>query len=142
MKISNLVNLFRTFNDRQEIDRMVIVRGYRNQHKVEMYDLRDNLVLQADLKFVRNVAELQVTSSDHNLGSEVGLRKTFMLTNFDEPYTDQYWARRKKEPKAKSSKSGVGKLGKMSKAVIAEQVKAGKALLAALSSQVNQGGSK
>jgi hypothetical protein len=137
MKIHNLINLFTTFNDRKEIDRMVIVRGYRNQHKVQMYDIRDNLVLEADLGFVKNVAELEVTASDHNLGYEVGLRKSFMLTNFDEPYIAEYWARRKK-PKAKASKKGTGTLGKMTKEVIAEQVKAGKALLATLT----KGGAK
>jgi hypothetical protein len=134
MNIHNLVGLFRTFNDRLEVDRLVIVRGYHSDHKVEMYDLRDNLILEANLNFVKNVAELHVTASDHSLGSQVGLRKSFMLTNFDEPETAKYWARRKK-PKATHRKSGVGTLGRMSKAVVAAQLKDAKSLLASLSSK-------
>ncbi len=61
-----------------------------------------------------------------------GLRNTFMLSSGDEDHTKAYWARRKPEKKARQTLKGT--LGRMTKEVIAIQVKDAKSLLASLSS--------
>lgn len=142
MIFDNLVEFFRLFNDSKHIDRITIVRGSNSYHKVEMYDLRDNLVAEATLTFIKGLPSLKITKHDHPLGAHLGLRHTFMPSQLDEPLIADYWERRARKPKDRKAGARLGKLSRMNSKVKKEQIKSAKALLATLSQQGNLGGSK
>ena len=82
------------------------------------------------VKLTYNLQPVDISfASDWDVAS-LGLRNTFMLTSMDEPEIGKYWARKKKPKSASKGKRTT--LGRMSKEVITEQVKAAKSLLATL----------
>jgi len=135
MIFQNLIDFFRLFNDSKHIDRVTIIRSTDGLHKVEMYDLRDNLVAEAKLNFVKGLPSLKITFQDHPLGAHLGLRHTFMPSQLDEKLIADYWERRT-TPKQTSKKGArLGKLSRMNPEVKKRQIASAKALLATLSNQ-------
>ena len=134
----NLAHILSMFHDTPEYDRVSIRRGKDGSLDVRFLSDKGKMLAKFDCRFL--LPDFPIVLTYHNIDDTrmeglyglgyPGMRSSFMLTAGDEVETSKYWARRKKPKKAKATFKGM--LGRMSKEVIAEQLKAGKSLLATL----------
>ena len=136
----NLAKILSMFHDNESYDRVSIRRGKEGSLDVRFLDGHGKILSKFDCSFLLPnfpiVLEYQAIDDPRMYGlygnGYPGLRASFMLTAADETYTTEYWARRKKPKGRKPTRKGV--LGRMSKELIASQVKDAKSLLASLTS--------
>lgn len=131
----NLAKVLSVFEANPDYCHFTVSKSGVSNYKVRFLDQEAKVAAEMSVKLVYHVQPIDVSYARYPDAAQVGLRNTFMLTNADEPEIDKYWARRKK-PKS-ASKGKRTKLGMLTREVITQQVKAGKALLATLQGGAN-----
>ena len=126
----NLAKVVRVFEANPDYCHFTVSKTGVSNYIVRFLDETTKMVAEMSVKLTYNIQPIDVSYAKFPDAAQVGLRNTFMLTHMDEPDITNYWARKKK-PKAKRE-TIKGTLGRMSKEVIATQLKDAKSLLATL----------